>query len=158
MKKEGSKMGKNPIVEQSEKLLEAFDFAGTMAEMEKEHEKQMRSLLLSFLEVKDSFDRFFTYVKCVKEPKPEQVANWLNTFQLIGKQLEIALRKADVIPIACIGKIFDPNIHEVMEVKETEEIEEETIIEEVRAGYEWRGKILRRPQVVVAKKPKSKEG
>lgn len=137
-----------------EKLLKAFDFAGAMAEKEKEHEEQMHSLLLSFLEVMDSCDRFFVHVEEVKEPVSEEASNWLNTFRLIRRQLESALKKAEVTPIPCLGKVFNPDIHEIVEVKNMDDVEEGIIMEEVKRGYDWKGKLLRRPQVVVAKKLK----
>ncbi len=139
-------------MDQPEKLLAAFDFAEVMAEKEKEHGEQMRSLLLSFLEIMDSFDRFFAHLG--EEPEAAAEANWLNTVRLIRKQVELALQKAGVTPIAGLGLAADPHLHEIVDTKETTDMEEGIIVEEVRRGYLWKDSLLRSSQVVIAKVPR----
>lgn len=141
-------MAKDPIIAPPGKLLEAFDFASTMAEKEKGHEAQTRALLLSFLEVADSFDRCFA----APESRPEHERQSLKTFELIRKQLDVALSRAGVTPIICLGRTADPALHEIVEVRYTGGVEEEVIVEEIRRGYEWNGEVLRPPQVVIARR------
>ena len=140
-------MSKDPV---NEPLLQAFDFAGVMAEKDKEYDSQTRAILHSFLDVMDSFDR------CL-DPLNDNTAmgdaqHWMKTFSLIRKQLATAFSKAGVTPISCLDQVVDPQLHEIVEVKTTNEVEEGVIIEEVKRGYEWNGALLRRPQVVIAKR------
>ena len=136
-------MAEDSLTQQSAKLLQAMDFAIELAVKEEEHQQQMRALLLSLLDVIDSFDRFFAGME-------GQTVNWLNTVRLIARQLEHALNQAGLTPIACLGQKADPPRHEIVEVKETFEAENDVIVEVVSRGYEWNGQLLRRPQVVVA--------
>src|SRR5690349_875015 len=124
-------MSKDPV---NAPFLQAFDFAGVMAEKDKEHDSQTRALLLSFLDVMDSFDR------CLNPLEDDTASEepWVKTFRLIRKQLATALGKAGVTPISCLNQVADPELHEIVEVKTTNEVEEAVILEEVRRGYEWK--------------------
>lgn len=140
-------MSKDPM---NAPLLQAFDFAGVMAEKDKEHDTQTRALLLSFLDVMDSFDRCLNPLE--DNTATDDEGHWVKTFRLIRKQLAAVLSKAGVTPISSLNQIADPELHEIVEVKTTNEVEEAVILEEVRRGYEWKGVLLRRPQVVIAKR------
>jgi len=55
--------------------------------------------------------------------------------------------------IDCVGKKFDSELHEAAKsVGAKSENEDGVIVEELRKGYEFNGKIIRHPLVVVAKK------
>src|SRR5690242_4776234 len=140
-------MSKDPV---NAPFLEAFDFAGVMAEKDKEYDKQTRAMLLSFLDVMDSFDRCLNPLE--DNTAIKDVEQWVKTFRLIRKQLAAALGKAGVTPISSLDQAADPELHEIVEVKTTNDVEEGVILEEVKRGYEWSGALLRRPQVVIAKR------
>jgi molecular chaperone GrpE len=53
--------------------------------------------------------------------------------------------------IACTGEEFDPDLMEVVEVVDDPDQPSGTVVEEVRPGYLWRGKVLRFAQVKVAR-------
>jgi molecular chaperone GrpE len=147
---------KDPFAEQTAKLLQAVDFASEMEAREKEHEAQWRAMLLSLVDIMDSFDRFFAAVGGEGPEKlvGNQTADELNTVRLIARQLDRVLRQAGLTPITCLGQEVDPQRHEIIEVKDTNEAEDDSIIEVVRRGYEWNGQLLRQPQVVVARNVK----
>lgn len=52
---------------------------------------------------------------------------------------------------------FDPSIHEAQDVEEREDVEEGTIIKQMRKAYKIHGRLLRAGLVTVAKKPIKKE-
>lgn len=52
---------------------------------------------------------------------------------------------------------FDPSIHEAQDVEEREDVEEGTIIKQMRKAYRIHGRLLRAGLVTVAKKPAKKE-
>ena len=144
-------MDKDRLVD---KMLEGFDFAGELSERENTHRNQQRELLLSFLEIADSFDRLFAHADADADCRPEPPDPWRPTVRRIARQLEICLGKAGAVPIPCLGQFADPEIHEILEVTEAGGQEEGMIVEVIRRGYQWNGAVLRRPQVAVAGKPK----
>lgn len=149
-------MAVDPFAGQSAKFLQAFDFAAEMASKEQEYRTQTQTMLLSLLDVMDSFDRFFAGMHDLKEPTGEQAVTWLNTVRLIARQVERVLSQNGVVPTACIGQVVDPQRHEIVEVRDTDENEDDAIIDVVSRGYEWDGQLLRRPQVIVARHVKEK--
>jgi molecular chaperone GrpE len=137
--------------DEADKLLGRFDFALEIAAKDDAHRAQMRALLLSFIEVLDSFDRFFAGITETEEAAGETALNWLSTFRLIGRQLETNLSNAGVKPIPCMGETAEPGKHEIIGVMDAPGTEKEIIVKEASRGYEWDGEIIRKPRVIVAK-------
>lgn len=77
----------------------------------------------------------------------------LKGLALIKKQLEDILKKYGVEEIAALGKIYDPNLHEAILQKESNE-PEHTIVEEMQKGYQLNGKVIRPAMVIVSKNKK----
>ena len=76
---------------------------------------------------------------------------------MIQKQFSTFLKNQKVEPIEAIGKDFDPTLHEVLNQQESEEHEENTVIEEYSKGYTLNGRILRPAKVVISKQPAEKK-
>jgi molecular chaperone GrpE len=55
-------------------------------------------------------------------------------------------------PIEAKGKIFDPHYHQAVSTTPTDEVEENTVLEEMRKGYLLNGRLLRPAMVSVATK------
>ncbi len=70
--------------------------------------------------------------------------------QLIHTRLTEVLAKLGLEPIDTIGKPFDPNVHHGIEMVETDEAEDQTVLGEFQKGYNFRGKLLRPAMVRVA--------
>ena len=62
-----------------------------------------------------------------------------------------------VAKIDAIGKNFEPWEFEALQYKETNDFEENTVIEVIKEGYKLNGQILRPAQVIVSKKPQNQE-
>lgn len=137
--------------DEADKLLGRFDFALQMAAKDDAHRAQTRAILLSFIEVMDSFDRFFAGLTETEEASGEAARNWLSTCRLIGRQLEKSLRDAGVKPIPCMGETAEPGKHEIIGAIDAPGMEKEIIVQEASRGYEWDGEIIRKPRVIVAK-------
>lgn len=73
--------------------------------------------------------------------------------ELIYNRLFEALRKFGLEPIEAVGKKFDPNHHHAVDKVATEEVEDETVLEELQRGYNFKGRLLRPAMVRVAVKP-----
>ncbi|HZE26320.1 MAG TPA: nucleotide exchange factor GrpE [Terriglobales bacterium] len=85
-------------------------------------------------------------------------ASQLNEFrggiELIYKQLQDALAKLAVRPVAAKGETFDPHVHEAIEMVETTELPDQHVIDELQRGYKLKDRLLRPAMVRVAKNSK----
>ena len=82
---------------------------------------------------------------------PEEIAVGLN---MIQKQLTDILRGEGLEEIPSTGKPFDPTRHEAVNYVETDEVPENTVLEELRRGYTLNGTVIR-PSLVTVSRSKS---
>lgn len=68
------------------------------------------------------------------------------------KVLDQTLDSLNVMPVEANGAIFDPYIHEAIQMKETDLLEEDRVVSEVQKGYFLGEKLYRPTKVVVSKK------
>ena len=61
--------------------------------------------------------------------------------ELIHKQLQAALVRLSVQPIAAKGQPFDPRMHEAIEMVETSEAPDHQVIEELQRGYKFKDRL-----------------
>jgi molecular chaperone GrpE len=73
--------------------------------------------------------------------------------ELIGQRLSEILRKMGLEPVETAGKLFDPNQHQAVQRVETEDAEDQAILDEFQKGYNFKGKLLRPAMVRVAVRP-----
>ena len=73
---------------------------------------------------------------------------------MVYQQLKSVLNEAGLEEINAAGKPFDPNVHEAVSQKETAEIPEDHVAEQMRKGYKLRDRLLRPASVVVARPSK----
>jgi molecular chaperone GrpE len=100
-------------------------------------------LIRSILPAMDGMEIAFTMVD------PQFIdSTWVEGFRIIQRQLQDALRAHGCTEIECVGKPFDPNLHEAVTY---EDGEEGTVISEHRKGYIMKDKVLRASQVAVGK-------
>lgn len=76
--------------------------------------------------------------------------NILRGFELIYKQLQDTLSRFGLKEIEARGQKFDPNIHQAVSTEATDEVEENTVIREMRKGYLLNGRLLRPAMVTVS--------
>jgi molecular chaperone GrpE len=77
--------------------------------------------------------------------------------ELIVKQMEEALRSLNVQPVESVGAVFDPRVHEALDMVERNDVPDHQVIEEVRRGYRIRERLLRPALVRVASNAEQKE-
>jgi molecular chaperone GrpE len=100
-------------------------------------------LVREWLEVVDSVDR------ALRMPVPEnELAAGLRA---VLEQMEAILERQGVERIGTPGERFDPEKHEAIAVRETDEVPDRTVLEVARAGYRVDGRVLRPAQVVVSR-------
>ena len=98
----------------------------------------------SILPILDDFERALK----VESTDPEYVRG----MELIHQRLSDALKKLGLEPIGAKGQKFDPHIHHAVEMVETDQVEDHTVLEEYQRGYNFRGRLLRPAMVKVAVK------
>jgi len=75
--------------------------------------------------------------------------------ELIQKQLQEALQKIGVQRVPAQGQPFDPRWHEAIEMVESNDVQDNHVIEELQPGYKIKERLLRPAMVRVAKNNKS---
>ncbi len=107
----------------------------------------MRERILSkFLTVQDSFNMAFAN----KAAWEKVDANWRTGVEYIYAQMKAVFEEYGVTAIGEEGEQFDPNIHESIEMIETEEKEKDhTIATVIQKGYKLGDRILRPARVNV---------
>lgn len=75
----------------------------------------------------------------------------LTGYAMSLQRLERALEQHGLEAIPCLGETFDPEVMEVVEVVPDRGQTGNEVIEEVRRGYLWQGRVFRFAQVKVAK-------
>lgn len=96
----------------------------------------------TLLPILDDFDR------AVKQPCADAV--YAKGVELIHTRLYEMLKKTGLEAIVAEGQIFDPNLHQGIEMVATDEAEDQTILAEYQRGYRYKGKLLRPSMVKVA--------
>jgi molecular chaperone GrpE len=105
-------------------------------------------LMKELLSALDSFD--LAIRNATAEGKSGE--NILKGFELIYKQLQDTLTRFGLKPVEAKGKKFDPNFHQAVSTQATNDVEENTVIEEMRKGYTLNGRLLRPAMVSVSVK------
>jgi len=97
------------------------------------------------LPVVDNFERA---LQAKSEP-----ADFRTGVELIYKQLQDVLTKLGVRAIPAKGELFDPHVHEAIEMVETPDAADHEVLEEWQRGYKFKDRLLRPAMVKVAKNP-----
>jgi len=96
----------------------------------------------SFLPILDDFERALGVETTDKE--------YARGIELIFQRTTETLKKLGLEPMETQGAKFDPNIHHAIEMVNTEEAADQTILGEFQRGYNFKGKLLRPALVRVA--------
>jgi molecular chaperone GrpE len=121
----------------------------TLEERELFKERAAHDVLIQLAPVLDNFRRAFQHL-------PEGESQWRTGFQHIQKQLEDVLKAHGLAQIPTIGEPFNPSRHEAISELPHDTYPADTIIEEVEAGYECGGTIVKPAKVIVSAGPSQK--
>jgi molecular chaperone GrpE len=75
----------------------------------------------------------------------------LTGYAMSLQRIQRALEQQGLEPIACVGEAFDPERMEVMEAVGDSGRPSGEVLEEIRPGYLWRGRVFRYAQVRVSR-------
>jgi len=127
------------------------DYLNFRKRIEKEIEEVKKysneRFIISLLEVVDELEMALEAGK-----KTNSIKILLDGVEMTLKKLNKILEGEGVKKIEALGKMFDPNIHYVIARVEKDDIEEGTILEEVRKGYIMKDRVIRPSIVKVAVK------
>lgn len=82
----------------------------------------------------------------------EEVKSFLKGVEMIYTQLMGVLEGAGLKVIETVGQPFDPNKHEAIMQVADDSVDDDTVVEEVRCGYQFKDKVLRPSMVKVSTK------
>jgi molecular chaperone GrpE len=102
-----------------------------------------REVILSLLEVIDGFDRALQHIS----DAPASVVEGLEALQ---RKLLGVLQAQGVTPLQSVGETFNPELHDAIGTVQSEELEPNTVAEELQRGYRWGDDLLRPARVRVA--------
>lgn len=123
--------------------------ARAVKDLERAEEQALRKYVLEILPVLDNLD-LATADAHGDKADPQRVKEALD---MTGQSLKQALAVRGLERIEALGKTFDPMNHEAIFKRPANAEKGEkpnTVVEECRSGYVWKGFILRPTQVVVA--------
>ena len=107
-------------------------------------------LLQKLILVLDNFDMALAAAQNSQAASVESMQTGIN---MIHQQLKNALLEAGLEEVDATGKPFDPNFHEAVSQKETADVPDGQVVQQLRKGYKLRDRLLRPAGVVVAKHP-----
>ena len=113
-------------------------------EVERRAVEMRDALLRDWLEVLDSVERAL---------RMHPDGPLYEGLRAVLDQIEATLARHGVERIGAAGERFDPERHEAIEARPSDELEDRTVIEVARSGFAVDGRVLRPAQVVVSRRP-----
>ncbi len=118
-------------------------------EREEMNAQRGRDVILSMLPILDNLDRAIQAAKDSNE-----AGSLCSGVEMIRDQFRAALFSHGVEVVAAEGHKFDPSFHEAVAVVESEEVEDNQIVDVFQEGFLLGGRLLRPAMVRVGKKKK----
>ncbi len=136
---------RDTLLDRLARMQAEFDNARKRADKEQQDYRDyaLADTIKTLIPVLDSFDRAL-------QTSPEK-SEFHAGIELIHKQLQDALAKIGVRPVAAQGEQFDPRYHEAIEMVDTEDFEDHQVLEELQRGYKLKDRLLRPAMVRVAR-------
>ncbi len=111
-------------------------------------EYALADALKTLLPILDSLDR-------AVKTNAASLDEYRSGIELIDKQFHDALAKLGVQPITSEGEPFDPNLHQAVQMVDTNDAEDNHVLGELQRGYKLKDRLLRPAMVRVARNSKS---
>lgn len=138
-------------------LRQAAEFQNFRRRMQREQKKFFQSgkkeVILPMLEVLDDFQRSIEAAEQLQEQEDIEAAyeSLKSGVEMVFQKFMDELKGVGVEPIEAEGKPFDENEHEaMMQQPAPDDVEEGTVLQELRKGYRLGDQVLRHSRVIVA--------
>ncbi|MGD0214160.1 MAG: nucleotide exchange factor GrpE [Terriglobales bacterium] len=140
------KAERDALLDRLARLQAEFDNARKRAVREQQDFREFAAadVIKNFLPTLDSFER------ALKAGNADS-SEFRNGIELIYRQFQDALQKIGVQPIATVGQVFDPRIHEAVEMVDTSDVPDHHVLDELQRGYKYKDRLLRPAMVRVAR-------
>lgn len=122
----------------------------TQTELEKRTKYAVSAFAGDLLSVADNLKRALNAIPA-EAMNDAAVKNIVVGLEMTQKDLSRALEKNGVTPVDSLGKVFDPNVHKVVQEVEDPSKPAGTIVQEWQTGYMIGDRVLREAVVVVSK-------
>jgi molecular chaperone GrpE len=119
----------------------------TRRELDSYKELANERLLLKIVGIEEDLERA---QEIAPKESPPELMEGLN---MILDRLRNIFREEGLEEIKAVGRKFDPLYHEVVSFSPSKDLEDGTIISEIRKGYILNGRVIRTSMVEVARKP-----
>jgi len=133
-------------------LRAAADFENTRKRLEQQKQEAIKfaneELIRELLNILDDLER----TVLVAQSNKQNFEVFLKGVEMILAHLYELLKRYGVKPIQAQGKIFDPYYHEAVLFVENNDLEDNTIVEELQKGYILNDKVIRTSKVKISKK------
>lgn len=127
-----------------------------MAEFENYKKRQVRdrkefsrfaneNIITDTLPALDNFERAIAHCERSKD-----LDALLDGIKMIFKQMKAILGKHGVRAVQSVGKNFDPTKHQAVQMRETDDVDPNMVVEEFQKGYFLHERLIRPAMVVVA--------
>ena len=124
----------------------------TERERSETYQRALGEVVSRLLPVLDNLRRALDAERLVEGKESEEFRHFLRGVELINRQLGGVLESLGVEAVPTVGQPFDPHVHEAVATEETDEVEPDTITQEMQRGYRLGDKLLRPAMVKVATK------
>ena len=140
---------RDTLIDRLARLQAEFENARKRSAREQQdfREFALADAIKTLLPILDSFERAL-------QTSAAERSEFRGGVDLIYKQLLDALQKLGLRAIPAKGEIFDPHLHEAIEMVDTTEAADHQILEELQRGYKLKDRLLRPSMVRVARNPK----
>lgn len=137
---------RDAAVDRMARLQAEFDNARKRALKEQQDFKEyaVADAIKALLPILDSLDRAL-------KTNAASVEDFRSGIELIDKQFHDALSRLGVEPIAAEGQPFDPNLHQAIQMVDTNEARDNQVLDELQRGYKLKERLLRPAMVRVAR-------
>jgi len=168
---EGKELKSEEITELTfeEKLKETHDkLLRALADSENQRRRSERETKEAFeyggfnfaretLSLLDNLQRAHQSIKNDESLKDNKDLNkFLESIQIIEKDLITIFEKNNIKKIDCLNQIFDPNNHQAMLEMEDDNVKPGVVLQEIQPGYFFKDRLLRPSFVAVSKKKEVK--
>lgn len=138
---------KNELQELLQRRQAEFDNYRRRSERERTEVFEFASMdaVKALLPILDDFERALKVESADKE--------YARGMEMIYQRLFEGLKKLGLEPISAEVPIFNPHIHHAVEMVDTKDHPDQTILEEYQRGYYFKGRLLRPAMVKVAVNP-----
>jgi molecular chaperone GrpE len=143
------KAERDALLDRLARLQAEFDNARKRAAREQQDFREFAAadVIKGIIPILDSFE-------LALKTRAGETGEFRTGVELIYRQFQDALQKMGVQPIPVVGQMFDPKVHEAIEMVDTTQVADHHVLDELQRGYKYKERLLRPAMVRVARNPR----